>query len=149
MIASAVSSTVLNSVQDESPRAARGMSAMANTASDRGDNRLQTCTGEGLGAPGADTSAVQVGWRHSRETESGEGGIRTLGLVAQTPVFETGPIGRSGTSPGIWPALSRSLSKRCHAQPSTRREFSSTGGQGVQRLDGYLEAILTARGADV
>jgi site-specific DNA recombinase len=30
---------------------------------------------------------------------SGEGGIRTLGDVAATPVFETGPIGRSGTSP--------------------------------------------------
>jgi hypothetical protein len=31
--------------------------------------------------------------------KSGEGGIRTLGDVAATPVFETGPIGRSGTSP--------------------------------------------------
>jgi hypothetical protein len=31
---------------------------------------------------------------------SGEGGIRTLGRLASTPVFETGPIGRSGTSPG-------------------------------------------------
>ena len=30
---------------------------------------------------------------------SGEGGIRTLGDVAATPVFETGPIGHSGTSP--------------------------------------------------
>ena len=30
---------------------------------------------------------------------SGEGGIRTLGRVAPTPVFETGPIGHSGTSP--------------------------------------------------
>lgn len=29
----------------------------------------------------------------------GEGGIRTLGRLASTPVFETGPIGRSGTSP--------------------------------------------------
>jgi hypothetical protein len=31
--------------------------------------------------------------------KSGEGGIRTLGTVARTPVFETGPIGHSGTSP--------------------------------------------------
>src|SRR5262245_12427030 len=31
--------------------------------------------------------------------ESGEGGIRTLGSIAATPVFETGPIGHSGTSP--------------------------------------------------
>jgi hypothetical protein len=30
---------------------------------------------------------------------SGEGGIRTLGSIAATPVFETGPIGHSGTSP--------------------------------------------------
>lgn len=30
---------------------------------------------------------------------SGEGGIRTLGKLAPTPVFETGPFGRSGTSP--------------------------------------------------
>ena len=30
---------------------------------------------------------------------SGEGGIRTLGDIATTPVFETGPIGHSGTSP--------------------------------------------------
>jgi hypothetical protein len=31
--------------------------------------------------------------------KSGEGGIRTLGRISPTPVFETGPIGRSGTSP--------------------------------------------------
>ena len=30
---------------------------------------------------------------------SGEGGIRTLGRLAPTPVFETGTIGRSVTSP--------------------------------------------------
>src|SRR5262245_5606165 len=30
----------------------------------------------------------------------GEGGIRTLGNLAATPVFETGPIDHSGTSPG-------------------------------------------------
>jgi hypothetical protein len=29
----------------------------------------------------------------------GEGGIRTLGSISATPVFETGPIGHSGTSP--------------------------------------------------
>ncbi len=33
--------------------------------------------------------------------EGGEGGIRTLGRLAPTPVFETGPIGRSGTSPKV------------------------------------------------
>ena len=31
---------------------------------------------------------------------SGEGGIRTRGELTPTPVFETGPFGRSGTSPG-------------------------------------------------
>lgn len=30
---------------------------------------------------------------------SGEGGIRTPERLASLPVFETGPIGRSGTSP--------------------------------------------------
>jgi site-specific DNA recombinase len=34
--------------------------------------------------------------------ESGEGGIRTLGTVARTSVFETDPIGHSGTSPERW-----------------------------------------------
>ena len=29
----------------------------------------------------------------------GEGGIRTHGTIAGTPVFETGPIDHSGTSP--------------------------------------------------
>lgn len=32
---------------------------------------------------------------------SGEGGIRTPGTVAGTPVFETGTFGRSATSPGM------------------------------------------------
>jgi hypothetical protein len=32
---------------------------------------------------------------------SGEGGIRTPGTREGTPVFETGPFGRSGTSPAI------------------------------------------------
>src|SRR2546430_169150 len=36
---------------------------------------------------------------NQRIEKSGEGGIRTLGRISPTPVFETGPIGRSGTSP--------------------------------------------------
>ena len=44
-------------------------------------------------------SASRVATRSS--SFNGEGGIRTLGGVAATPVFETGPIGRSGTSPAI------------------------------------------------
>ena len=31
----------------------------------------------------------------------GERGIRTLGGVAPTPVFETGPFNHSGTSPAL------------------------------------------------
>ena len=33
---------------------------------------------------------------------SGEGGIRTLGTVSRTTVFETATIDRSATSPGDW-----------------------------------------------
>ncbi len=32
---------------------------------------------------------------------NGEGGIRTRGEASPTPVFETGPFGRSGTSPTL------------------------------------------------
>jgi integrase len=42
---------------------------------------------------------------------SGEAGIRTLGRASTTPVFKTGPFGRSGTSPGSggrWPTASES-----------------------------------------
>ena len=35
----------------------------------------------------------------------GEGGIRTLGTLAGTTVFETAPIDHSGTSPARWPNL--------------------------------------------
>jgi integrase/recombinase XerD len=38
--------------------------------------------------------------RIRRASESGEGGIRTPGRVAPTPVFKTGAIDRSATSPG-------------------------------------------------
>ena len=41
--------------------------------------------------------------------KSGEGGIRTLGRIAPTPVFETGPIGRSGTSPRSLPFVGPGL----------------------------------------
>src|SRR6516164_7776471 len=41
--------------------------------------------------------------------QSGEGGIRTLGDLATTPVFETGPIGHSGTSPYGFSAQRRPL----------------------------------------
>ncbi len=31
----------------------------------------------------------------------GEGGIRTLGIVSDTPVFKTGTLNHSVTSPGV------------------------------------------------
>ena len=37
---------------------------------------------------------------------SGEGGIRTPGTREGTPVFETGTIGHSVTSPGLWQSYS-------------------------------------------
>jgi hypothetical protein len=37
------------------------------------------------------------------QTNCGEGGIRTLGTVARTTVFETATIDRSATSPGVHP----------------------------------------------
>jgi hypothetical protein len=44
-------------------------------------------------------------------TYSGERGIRTLGEVAPTSVFETDPIGRSGISPVM---LSLTVDLLCH-----------------------------------
>ena len=51
-----------------------------------------------VGRPVQNT-ASDAGGVPGRKLWSGEGGIRTLGDVAATPVFETGPIGHSGTSP--------------------------------------------------
>jgi hypothetical protein len=48
-------------------------------------------------------SALRRGWATSRfnpmPQRSGEGGIRTLGALADSPVFETGTFGHSATSP--------------------------------------------------
>src|SRR5258708_1591413 len=38
-------------------------------------------------------------WMALDGPDGGEGGIRTHGTLAGTPVFETGPIDHSGTSP--------------------------------------------------
>src|SRR6202035_3771788 len=57
------------------------------------------------------------------KTESGEVGIRTLGRLASTPVFQTGPIGRSGTSPHA-----RHYYRSCRPlqEDSLSEEFSGT-----------------------
>src|SRR5262245_61986327 len=70
----------------------------------------------------------------SRCVTSGEGGIRTLGTVACTPVFETGPIGRSGTSPG---------------SPAHEPHQKSRGGRPAQQGQGACRAgpLASARPA--
>ena len=40
-------------------------------------------------------------WRGAVMGAGGETGIRTLGTIAGTTVFETAPIDRSGISPGV------------------------------------------------
>ncbi len=48
--------------------------------------------------PSSDLHRVK-GAADREERIGGEGEIRTHGTLAGTPVFETGPIGHSGTSP--------------------------------------------------
>ena len=48
----------------------------------------------------ADLSDEALAKSEAAEAESGERGIRTLGTVAHTTVFETVPFDHSGTSPG-------------------------------------------------
>jgi hypothetical protein len=43
------------------------------------------------------------GWRLGSKEIGGETGIRTLGTVASTTVFETAPFNHSGTSPHVRP----------------------------------------------
>ena len=75
--------------------------------------------------------------------KSGEGGIRTLGDIAATPVFETGPIGHSGTSP----TLDDSASPVTSLRRSPPREKvappmqSLAGGDAMPVLDGGGSAI--------
>ena len=80
----------------------------------------------------------------------GEGGIRTLGRLASTPVFETGPFGRSGTSPARphlleLPVFSRvsSLSVLSRFNPS-----KSTEADGTSFLEPSGWLVLQAEGLD-
>ena len=59
-------------------------------------------------------------WPHG-----GEGGIRTLGTLARTTVFETAPFDRSGTSPSERPGHRPSPSYRGPPQRSLRRRLRS------------------------
>src|SRR5262249_36236850 len=76
-------------------------------------------------------------WSHS-----GEGGIRTLGRLASTPVFETGPIGRAGTSPAVLRLL-------LEGRKQARRCIAWRAGQEPARLTGLVPAgseIRTRKG---
>jgi hypothetical protein len=42
---------------------------------------------------------VKASFAKATEAEGGESGIRTLGVIAGTTVFETAPFDRSGNSP--------------------------------------------------
>jgi hypothetical protein len=47
------------------------------------------------------TQLIQSSFAKTSEDDSGERGIRTLGTVARTTVFETVPFDRSGISPNF------------------------------------------------
>src|SRR5512135_3871369 len=58
----------------------------------------------------------------------GEGGIRTHGRVAPTPVFETGPFDRSGTSPRGANCIIKGRNHRLeHACPLHRHPAAASG----------------------
>ena len=86
----------------------------------------------------------------------GEGGIRTLGRLAPTPVFETGPIGRSGTSPSSSRVIIEATQARekaalaafhagprlaCHGKP-TREPQSPVWKPESEYLDWYAEEVV-------
>src|SRR5207245_4709249 len=77
------------------PEAERRRAARADRVCDREvkANRISErgCTGT--------TGGGEILLPSVRLYSSGEGGIRTLGRASPSPVFETGPIGHSGTSP--------------------------------------------------
>ena len=79
---------------------------------------------------------------HAGRLINGEGGIRTLGILADTPVFETGPINHSGTSPTAptHPFLSRA---REVDNQRTNRQLESMRNAG--QLDHVAAGRIVAR----
>ena len=57
--------------------------------------------------------------------DGGEGGIRTLGTLARTPDFESGPFNRSGTSPVTLPTEG--------SHPSSAARCAGGGAVGIIR----------------
>ncbi len=71
--------------------------AQQETAGNGGESQSEGVNGDGVATCATPCDSL----RHTAHAFSGEGGIRTLGDVAATSVFETDPIGRSGTSPAV------------------------------------------------
>jgi hypothetical protein len=86
-----------------------------------------------------ENSALCMGVAKVRKGDvGGEGGIRTHGRLSPTPVFETGPIGHSGTSP-----LALSVTGTCAAvQEALAVTFP--GSSGVHAQHGLLPGGGTA-----
>jgi hypothetical protein len=92
------------------------------------------------------------------EGKNGEGGIRTLGDVAATPVFETGPIGRSGTSPEellsdgavcslrpIKSLVAKHARSKSEVPRMTDADFLRGGFVALEVNDAFSEAVLALR----
>lgn len=76
---------------------------------------------------------TQGGWQslalppHVTKRLSGEAGIRTLGRVTPSPVFKTGAIGRSATSPGCGGGYAAAISPATCSTSSCRPTSRSSG----------------------
>jgi hypothetical protein len=83
----------------------------AESGAKQAQNRAQPIAAESGGDSQTTTATLDLAnvsavpnesQRNLTKCQNGEGGIRTLGEVAPTPVFETGTFGHSVTSPGFF-----------------------------------------------
>ncbi len=78
--------------------------------------------------PGNEESPLLAGFPASRTcSSSGEGEIRTRGEVTPTPVFKTGAIGHSATSPGVPTVAARAGFRGADPAPSRRSTMHRAG----------------------
>jgi hypothetical protein len=86
---------------DRAASGAESGSPNAQNAAQRGGVAIRReVTEDGANGDGVASCATPCdSSRYTEHTFSGEGGIRTLGGLSPTPVFETGTIGHSVTSP--------------------------------------------------
>jgi integrase len=98
---------------DRAASGAKGGALKAQNRAQRGDADNGSKSHEGGTTPNVVvSSAIPRDLPHFSANEfNGEGGIRTLGSIAATSVFETDPIGHSGTSPGYDPSYRRNHSR--------------------------------------